>query len=369
MIKKTILLTLTLFVAIAYNNKAFSQKVDLRELDIEKFKQKCITKFCKNSNDASCKEKIANLEKLANFIKNDKRVTNIGIATFFFATVYTETGIKNFNPTEEVGKGKGTSYGNPDKVTGQTYYGRGWVQLTHKENYKKATDILGIDFVNNPNQVLDPKNAYEIMYLSTINGWLETYRSTVNGGGGSIPIKVTDFIDSNDNLDYTLTRAVINANAIGKAPKRFEFKKNCFIPTYEFLDASKKNRDISNYFEDALLYGLGIETPKLKPLLEHNQLGAGCFISDGNSKVYCQLTADEVYFNLKDKDEKFENIQDKNIYPKGYDYGFQNEDTLIFIKETLLKKENMSFWKNNYEIIIRVGKKEYKQTLKGFCGS
>jgi hypothetical protein len=359
----------TLLILSTICNTVLAQDIDLRKLNVNKFKEKCYSRFCKNGNNADCNEKMKNLELLANYIKADDRVTNIGIATFFFATVYTETGVKNFNPTEEIGKGKGTNYGNPDKITGQVYYGRGWVQLTHKENYKKATDALNINFLKNPNLVLEPKNAYEIMYLSTINGWLETYRSSVGGGAGKIPIKVTDFLDKNGNIDYTLTRSVINANSMTKPAKDFEFKPGCFIPPYESLDASKKNKDISAFFEEALLYGLGIESPKLQPLIEHNELGAGCYIQDDKSNVYCQLTAEETYFNLKGKDEKFETIQDKNLYPKGYDYGFQNKETLIFIKETLIKKENMSFWKNKYEIIIRIGNKEYKQILKGFCGS
>lgn len=364
---------LTLFAILTFSNNVLSQQLDLRQIDIQKFKEKCKTRFCKNDNDASCIEKLKNLELLANFIKSDKRVTNIGVASFFFATVYTETGIKNFNPTEEVGKGKGTNYGTPDKETYQTYYGRGWVQLTHKENYKKAMDILGIDFLNKPNLVLEPKNAYEIMYLSTINGWLETYRTSSSGAGGKIPIKLVDFLDEKDNLDYDLTRAVINANAIGKDPKRFEFKKGCFIPTYEYLDASKKNKDIANFFENALRYSLGVETTnsnlvKLLPLIEHGGTpGAGCYIQDKEDKVYCQLTADEIYFNTNNIDEKYEVINDIKSYPKGYSYGFKNTDKTIYIKEIPLKKEGC-LTTAKYEIRIIFKNKEYKQKFVGFCG-
>ena len=43
------------------------------------------------------------------------------------------------------------------------YYGRGYVQLTWKTNYKKYGDILGIDLVSNPDLALDPKYALFIL--------------------------------------------------------------------------------------------------------------------------------------------------------------------------------------------------------------
>ncbi len=353
---------------------SIAQEIDLRKLDIDRFKEICAKQFCKNGNSNSCTEKMKNLELVASYIKADERVTNLKLAAFFFATIAVETGIKNFNPTEEIGKGKGRNYGVVDKKTGQVYYGRGWVQLTHKGNYQNVSSIMRIDFVNKPELVLEPKNAYEILYLSTTKGWLETYRSNDKGAGGTIPIKVTDFIDNNGNLDYSLTRAVINANAVGKNPERFEYKKGCFIPRSEFLDASKENKKASIFFERALKYGLGIEAKddavKLLPLIEHNKTpSAGCFIRDDNGAIYCQLYSDEgFFFNLTGHEEQFEQIKDKKGFPKGYDYGFKKQDTTIFIKETILKKEG-SYETNKYQIIIRIGGKEYRQTLSGFCGS
>jgi peptidoglycan hydrolase-like protein with peptidoglycan-binding domain len=43
------------------------------------------------------------------------------------------------------------------------YYGRGYVQLTHKSNYEKYSDILNIDLVNNPDKVMEPKIALFIL--------------------------------------------------------------------------------------------------------------------------------------------------------------------------------------------------------------
>jgi predicted chitinase len=67
-------------------------------------------------------------------------------------------------PIEEYGHGAGHSYGQPDPETGQTYYGRGYVQLTWKTNYQKMAALTGTDLVNHPELALDPKIAALIMF-------------------------------------------------------------------------------------------------------------------------------------------------------------------------------------------------------------
>ena len=45
------------------------------------------------------------------------------------------------------------------------YYGRGFVQITWKENYKKFSDILNQDFVSNPDKVMNPNiSAFILVY-------------------------------------------------------------------------------------------------------------------------------------------------------------------------------------------------------------
>lgn len=53
---------------------------------------------------------------------------------------------------------------------GENYYGRGYVQLTHKYNYQKFSKIMNQDLVNNPNLVLDPKDAAFILVYGMRNG-------------------------------------------------------------------------------------------------------------------------------------------------------------------------------------------------------
>lgn len=89
---------------------------------------------------------------------------------YVLATAYHETA-RTMQPVREYGKGKGKSYGKADPLTGQFYYGRGYVQLTWKYNYKKAGDKLGLDLVNKPDLVLDPFISVRILFTGMIEGW------------------------------------------------------------------------------------------------------------------------------------------------------------------------------------------------------
>jgi len=82
---------------------------------------------------------------------------------YILATVHHETDMK-FQPIEEYGKGKGKPYGIPDKETGKTYYGRGYVQLTWKENYNK------FGLVKIPDAALTPTNALFITFKGMVDG-------------------------------------------------------------------------------------------------------------------------------------------------------------------------------------------------------
>jgi hypothetical protein len=90
-------------------------------------------------------------------------------------------------PVEELGKGAGLEYGEVDPETGQAYYGRGFVQLTWRENYAKA-DVelrkLGLDTtsINSSewyaeNQ-LEPPTAAATMFVGMHQGW---FRSDAEG--------------------------------------------------------------------------------------------------------------------------------------------------------------------------------------------
>ena len=53
----------------------------------------------------------------------------------------------------------GANLGNTSATDGSKYKGRGLVQITGKDNYRRVGDIIGVDLVNNPELVKDPKYA------------------------------------------------------------------------------------------------------------------------------------------------------------------------------------------------------------------
>lgn len=88
---------------------------------------------------------------------------------YVLATAWHETA-GTMQPIAEYGRGKGRAYGKPDPITGKTYYGRGYAQLTWKENYARMGERLGLDLVRNPELALQPGPAAEIICLGMAEG-------------------------------------------------------------------------------------------------------------------------------------------------------------------------------------------------------
>jgi putative chitinase len=61
--------------------------------------------------------------------------------------------------------------GNTCAGDGPKYCGRGYVQLTWKNNYKRAGGECGVDLVSNPDQAMDPAIAAKIMRRGMEEGW------------------------------------------------------------------------------------------------------------------------------------------------------------------------------------------------------
>ena len=109
------------------------------------------------------------LSALLDCLESDNDMADLSWCAYALATSYWETG-KTFRPIEEYGKGAGHSYGVPDSVTGQAYYGRGFIQMTWKSNYMQFGKTLGIDLVNHPELALQPDVAYKIMSTGMRHG-------------------------------------------------------------------------------------------------------------------------------------------------------------------------------------------------------
>lgn len=98
-----------------------------------------------------------------------RALTDLRWLAYMLATVFWECD-RTMQPIREVGKGKGRAYGRPDPETGQSYYGRGYVQLTWKRNYDAMSKLLGVDLVNNPDRALEPAIASGILFEGMIRG-------------------------------------------------------------------------------------------------------------------------------------------------------------------------------------------------------
>jgi putative chitinase len=88
---------------------------------------------------------------------------------YVLATAWHETA-GTMQPLAEYGRGKGRPYGKPDAATGHAYFGRGFVQLTWKENYTKLGERLGLDLVRKPDLAMEATAAAQIMCLGMEEG-------------------------------------------------------------------------------------------------------------------------------------------------------------------------------------------------------
>ena len=98
---------------------------------------------------------------------------------YMLATAHHETD-RTMQPIREYGRGKGRKYGTVDPQTGQVYYGRGFVQLTWRDNYDKMSKLVKADLVADADLALRPDYASVIMFEGMIRGSftgkkLETY--------------------------------------------------------------------------------------------------------------------------------------------------------------------------------------------------
>jgi len=95
---------------------------------------------------------------------------------YMLGTTYHETSQKMW-PIEEY-NGSSQPYGQPDPETHQSYYGRGYIQLTHRENYRKATTELGLkgdaDLEWHAVMALDPQIASDVMFIGMRDGWFRS---------------------------------------------------------------------------------------------------------------------------------------------------------------------------------------------------
>lgn len=97
------------------------------------------------------------------------------------------------------------------------WFGRGYIQLTHKSNYEKMSDILGIDLVEGRDLALEENVAAQILVEGMMKG--------ASGRGDFTKFKLEDFVDRTRS-DFKGARKVVNgqdkAGRIAGHAKKFE---------------------------------------------------------------------------------------------------------------------------------------------------
>ncbi|WP_421722947.1 glycoside hydrolase family 19 protein [Bauldia sp.] len=88
------------------------------------------------------------------------------------------------------------SLGNTVPGDGVKFHGRGYVQLTGRANYRKASQKLGVDFIADPDRVMEPRLAATIMFVGMEEGWFTGK-------------KLSDYINDR-RVDYRNARRIIN---------------------------------------------------------------------------------------------------------------------------------------------------------------
>lgn len=121
---------------------------------------------------------------------------------YILATAWHETD-KTMQPIAEYGRGEGHPYGTPDPVTGQVYYGRGFVQLTWSYNYKDCQDVADAhdrwgerDIYVKADCAMDPDIACDVIFYGMKTGLFTG-------------VKLNDFINVTDT-DFYNARKIVN---------------------------------------------------------------------------------------------------------------------------------------------------------------
>ncbi|HEX8322224.1 hypothetical protein [Longimicrobium sp.] len=144
------------------------------------------------------------LNTLIDAINRDACMKDVRWAAYVLATIKYESG-DTFRPVEEYDRGTGQSYGQPVTVRDSlgntytnTYYGRGYVQLTWADNYRNVGRAIGLgdELLLHPERALEPGIAYAALSYSMRGGFYT---------GKRLENYLTDSI-----TDYRNARRIIN---------------------------------------------------------------------------------------------------------------------------------------------------------------
>lgn len=140
-----------------------------------------------------------------------RRFENVAWLACMFGNTKWETAHKMWPVRETLASSDGAArrnlagvwYAQPHPLTGQSYYGRGLVQLTHYDNYLKMEKLLTIPLTANPDLALHINAATEIMFEGMTRG--------ISNAGDFTGRSLEHYFTPGKN-DWLGSRAIINGS-------------------------------------------------------------------------------------------------------------------------------------------------------------
>jgi putative chitinase len=110
-----------------------------------------------------------------------------------------EQGPAGYFAQYEPGTASGQAVGNTQPGDGYLFRGRGYVQITGRDNYARIGRLLGMGdgLVNDPEKALDPEVAYRVFAEGMRGGWFTGY-------------KLRYFVVPGQEPDFVHARRVVN---------------------------------------------------------------------------------------------------------------------------------------------------------------
>lgn len=143
------------------------------------------------------------------------------------------------NPAKLAAFVYGGKYGNQTPADAFNYIGRGFNQITFKDQYKKYGNLLGVDLINNPNLLNNTKIAadaaalyFKNTFAANKNTIKKKYGVDINNIAPGTDANTLLKIAVNANAGFAKSETIVN-NEYNKALQYFEYlteKKTGFIP-------------------------------------------------------------------------------------------------------------------------------------------
>jgi len=140
-------------------------------------------------------------------------VTDKNQRAYILATAYHECRFKSIC---EIRAKPGTAvYKMQEKYWHTGFYGRGLCQLTWARNYRKFSEVVGIDLVKHPDNLLDVEIGAKILVYGMVNGSFTAWKlHSTNRLGRYISDVKVDFIGARRIINGTFMAEMVRDAAV-----------------------------------------------------------------------------------------------------------------------------------------------------------